>query len=57
MPESCVLILIGLLVGFLVYYVLDYYVGTSHEHFPKFTAALFFNVLLPPIILGKWEGS
>ena len=47
LPESCALILIGMAVGALVYY------GTvAHSNtFPQFTASLFFNVLLPPIIL------
>ena len=48
-PESCALIIIGLLIGVIVYYGVDHH---SH-HFPSFTASLFFNVLLPPIILGE----
>jgi len=55
LPESCVLIIIGILVGTFVHYViLDdiLHIEDSKETaFPKFTATLFFNVLLPPIIL------
>lgn len=47
LPESCVLILLGIVVGIFVYYGVE-----SHSHhFPRFTKTLFFNVLLPPIIL------
>ena len=50
-PESCVLILIGLIVG-LLHSAADLYGGDTKEHpFPKFTSALFFNVLLPPLCL------
>ncbi len=48
LPESCVLILIGFLIGALIYYGLE---GHVQDAFPEFTSSLFFNVLLPPIIL------
>ncbi len=47
-PESCVLIVIGFLLGSIIYYGLE---SHHQEFFPEFTSALFFNVLLPPIIL------
>ena len=46
-PESCVLIIIGIVIGLGVEYGIE---GDDH-HFPKFTSGLFFNFLLPPIIL------
>ena len=47
-PESCVLIIIGIVVGLGV----EYGLKESHQdNFPQFTAALFFHILLPPIIL------
>ena len=49
MPESCVLIVIGILIGVIMYYAF----GEELNVFPQFTAELFFNCLLPPIILGK----
>ena len=49
LPESCALIIIGMVVGALVYYG----TVTHSNHFPQFTASLFFNVLLPPIILDS----
>ena len=46
-PESCVLILIGIIVG-----IIAHFSNLNNDnHFPKFTSDLFFNVLLPPIIL------
>ena len=51
MPESCVLIVIGILIGVISYYA----TGKDVSLFPKFTAELFFNCLLPPIILGEWN--
>ena len=54
LPESCVLIVIGIVVGTFVHYViLDDILHMDHKQmaFPTFTADLFFNVLLPPIIL------
>jgi len=48
-PESCVLIILGVIMGHVIHYGLE---DLSH-HFPKFTATLFFNVLLPPIILDS----
>ena len=47
-PESCVLILIGIVVGLGVEYGIE---ESQQQHFPKFTAELFFHILLPPIIL------
>eukprot|EP00095_Tigriopus_kingsejongensis_P008991 maker-scaffold783_size97670-snap-gene-0.22 protein:Tk08991 transcript:maker-scaffold783_size97670-snap-gene-0.22-mRNA-1 annotation:"hypothetical protein DAPPUDRAFT_314297" len=48
-PESCVLIVIGIIIGGFIYNVIE---SQSH-HFPYFTSFLFFNVLLPPIILDS----
>lgn len=44
-PESCVLIIIGIVCGLVLYF------SNLTQSFPKFTSELFFNVLLPPIIL------
>ena len=56
MPESCVLIIVGIVIGLIVYtgkeYDPEHHTDNRLVHFPSFTADLFFNVLLPPIILG-----
>jgi hypothetical protein len=44
LPESCFLILLGTGIGFLI-------LATDGQNFPKLTHGLFFNFLLPPIIL------
>ena len=53
LPESCVLIIIGLILGGIIYQGEDAEtIETNSSHpFPHFTAFLFFNILLPPIIL------
>ena len=49
LPESCVLILIGIISGCFIYYGIN-----SHQYpFPEFTSKLFFNFLLPPIVLDS----
>ncbi|XP_040574051.1 probable Na(+)/H(+) antiporter nhx-9 [Lepeophtheirus salmonis] len=45
-PESCLLILTGIILGFIGNYVIP-------NAFPDFTIDLFFKVLLPPIILDS----
>ena len=50
MPESCVLIVVGIIIGVITYYAIG---KEQLSFFPKFTAELFFNCLLPPIILGE----
>ena len=45
-PESCVLIIIGLLFGLILINV-----EIPGPNFPRFSPSLFFNILLPPIIL------
>lgn len=47
-PESCVLILLGVVVGATVDLALN-----DQSLVPHFTASLFFNILLPPIILNS----
>ncbi|QQP56190.1 Sodium/hydrogen exchanger, partial [Caligus rogercresseyi] len=46
LPESCLLILTGILLGFFGSYVVP-------NAFPDFTIDLFFKILLPPIILDS----
>ena len=57
MPESCVLIIVGIFIGLMVYSAEEYdhrnHTDNRIVYFPSFTADLFFNVLLPPIILGE----
>jgi len=54
-PESCVLILVGIAAAVFIEYVLLDEITNNNPNlasaFPTFTADLFFNVLLPPIIL------
>lgn len=58
LPESCALILVGIIAGVFTDYVLldEWAQNDDHKEslksaFPKFSADLFFNYLLPPIIL------
>ena len=59
LPESTVLILIGVIIGIIIYPPWD---GKNLERkedshpndpFPRFTSFFFFNVLLPPIVLDS----
>ena len=47
LPESCALIIVGIISGSFIYYG----VNSPNHPFPKFTHSLFFNYLLPPIVL------
>ena len=47
LPESCALIIVGIASGSFIYYG----VNSPKYPFPKFTHNLFFNYLLPPIVL------
>ena len=49
LPESCALIIIGIISGSFIYYG----VNSTVYPFPKFTYTLFFNYLLPPIVLDS----
>ena len=53
LPESCVLIIVGVITGLFVHFVAPDFVD---EAFPKFDNKIFFNVLLPPIILDAAYG-
>jgi len=50
-PESCVLIVVGVVIGAIIYELFEAGNVTLEHKFPEFTSGLFFNVLLPPIIL------
>lgn len=54
LPESCVLIVVGIVCGLFIDNVLLHDKAEKRfEEFPKFTADLFFNILLPPIIFDS----
>ena len=57
-PESCMLIALGLLMGTIIFAEKGYGFDQSHvvhirEYFPRFTSEVFFLLLLPPIILDS----
>ena len=55
-PESCVLIIIGICMGAIIYARKELGIektGEDEEYFPRFTSQIFFLVLLPPIILDS----
>ena len=57
LPESCVLIVVGIIAGVIIHNVIIddiLHIEDKTDHpFPKFTAELFFHFLLPPIILDS----
>jgi len=57
LPESCVLIVVGIIAGVIIHHVIMddiLQIENKADHpFPQFTAQLFFHYLLPPIILDS----